>query len=129
MAGLDLFERFIVVDVLGSIVEIDQYLGIAVWKESVDGVGVFGALEVNERIDELIERCCRNVGLKYHRRCRRIISPNSADRQGRVRLLKVFRLDLFYLSDATLVATALEIRTEPGFNDLGGLFLRNEPGG
>jgi hypothetical protein len=66
MARLDFFERFVVVDKLRRVVEIDQQLSVAVGEKSIDCVSVFGPFEINEHLDELIEREYWNVDLKDH---------------------------------------------------------------
>ena len=66
MACLDLLQRVVVVDELRRIVEIDQYLGVAVWQETVDRVSMLDALKIDEHVNEFIERRSRDVDLVDH---------------------------------------------------------------
>ena len=67
MARLDLFQRVVVVNELRPVVKIDQYLDVAVWKKSVDGMRVLYAAEINKQLDELTEREGRKIGCVQHR--------------------------------------------------------------
>ena len=66
MAGLDLFERMIVVNVLRRVMKIYQYLGITVWKKAIHLVAMLNPFEVNEYLNELVERSHGHVDLIDH---------------------------------------------------------------
>jgi hypothetical protein len=46
VAGLNLFQAVIVVDVLRRIVKIDEDLCVAIWQEPIDAVSMLDAFEV-----------------------------------------------------------------------------------
>ena len=66
IARLDLLQGMIVIDVLRCIVEVNEDLGVAIWEKAVDGVSVFDAFEVNEHVNELVEREDWNVSFVDH---------------------------------------------------------------
>ena len=66
MTGLYFLQRLIVIDVLWSIVEINNDFGVAIRKEPIDRMIRMIALVIDEAIDEVIEGETRNVSLKNH---------------------------------------------------------------
>lgn len=110
---LDLLQRIIVVNVLGSIVKIDEYLSIPVGEKSVDRVRVFYPFEINEKVNELVERENWYMRLKDHRRVRLLLAIATT-------------FDLF---NAGGMASAFEVSGKPGFDNLFKLVLRCKAGG
>ena len=68
MARLDLFERFIVVDVLRRIVKIENDFRVAVRQKTIDRVLGIQSFVINKVVDKLIQRKSGDVNLKNHLR-------------------------------------------------------------
>ena len=66
MTGLYFLQRLIVIDMLRSIVKINNDFGVAIRKETINGMIRMIALVINEAIDEVTKRKFRNVGPKNH---------------------------------------------------------------
>ena len=66
MTGLYFFKRLIVIDVLWSIIKINNDFSVTIRKKPIDGMTRMIALVIDKAIDEVIEGKTRNVGLKNH---------------------------------------------------------------
>ncbi len=65
-ARLNLLQGFVVVNGLGTLGQVDDDLGISVGQEPVEVVGRSQAIEIDEILDELLQRKNRSARLKYH---------------------------------------------------------------
>src|SRR6185369_11236565 len=75
MTSLNLFQSFVVVDVLRPVVKIENDFSVTVRHEAIDCVGRIVALVINEMIDKLIKWIPGNVGLKNHAKDFRLKIP------------------------------------------------------
>jgi uncharacterized FlaG/YvyC family protein len=66
MTRLNLFQRFVVVNVLRPVVKIENDFGVAVRQKTIDRVGRVVALVINKMTDKLIKRIPGNVSLENH---------------------------------------------------------------
>ena len=66
MTRLNFLERFIVIDVLGRVVKIENNFRVAVRQEPIDRVLGVMTLDVHKILDKLTERGIRTVHLKNH---------------------------------------------------------------
>ena len=122
---LDLLQAVIVVDVLRCVVEVDEDLRIAIWKESIDRMSVLGAFKVNEHVDKLIQRKSRYVDVVDHFERPSIIRASFHVSQ----LFEIGVLEAFDLVDPTFVAATFKIGFEESPYDVSGLRFGQEPCG
>ena len=66
MTGLYFFKRLIVIDVLWSIIKINNDFSVAIRKKPIDRMTRMITLVINEAIDEVIEGKFRMVSFKNH---------------------------------------------------------------
>jgi hypothetical protein len=66
MTGLYFLKRLIVIDVLWSIIKINNDFSVAIRKETIDGMIRMITLVIDKTIDEVTKRKFWNVGLKNH---------------------------------------------------------------